>query len=1052
MIKNKFLLLLFLLLIGVKGYGQCPPGDVMTFITQMEVDSFLINYPNCVTYSGDININDVAFFGDPIFNLYGLQNLETINGFLRIYSCDSLANLSGLEGITSIDGNLSVLNNLILQNLTGLDSLVFLGGYLTIDQNDNLQNINALGNLVAVEERFNISENNNLQYLGDLDNLSSVGNDFAIHSNASLQSLGSFENLTSIGGFLSIFQNDSLQNLNGLESLSLIGESMTISGNHNLVSISSLNNLYSVGDHINIINNSSLQTLRGLENLTVVNSSLRISNHNLESLEGLENITSVGGDLLIGYTNIVSLTGLTNVETISGDLFIDHNRSLQNFTGIESLTSVSGGMRVEFNDSLQTFTGLDGLTSISGDVLIWINDNLQNLSGIGNLASIGGNLHIGSNDKLLNVNGLEKLVSVNGHISISSNDQLLDLNGLEMLTSVGDFFRIYGHYYLDNLDSFESLITVGGSLEILSNDNLQSLSGLGNLTSIGSDLYINNNDDLQTLNGLENVVYIGGDLKINNNDELSLCHIPSVCDYFDYGSGEIIIENNGPFCSHESSVLSRCGDLGKITFLNYYDLNQNGIQELLDEPFLSNSSVLIEPGGYKIYSNGKFGGVKHLYYGDYTVSFNEDDLPDWNLTSSISTYNSTLNDLNNSDTIIFGAYPANFFSKVFTHCIVGLARCNEFGTIEVFAINEGTTTITDGTLWFDVDPEVLAIAHIDTPDTLVGDHKMGWHFTNLYPGQTVKREISIQFPGPPDFPIGNFLNFSTQIDFTDINGQHSNEPSIHRVEVQCSYDPNDKLVFPQYPENYALIDEDLIYTIRFQNTGNAEAYDVVIKDLLSENLDLSTFKYITSSHEEVLSTFLNDRMLTFEFKDIFLPDSTTNFEESQGYVMYSIQANSDIDENTNIENTANIFFDYNPAVVTNTTENTMLSTFDFDEDGFNLWEDCDDNNVLVNADAIDIPNNGIDEDCDGEDAIVATKEIVTIQPQIFPNPTTSEFQIIFPNSIQGTYELRTISGKLIYQGKLHQQTTVNLERQTEGIYILLMKTDKGVWAERVVKL
>jgi len=188
--------------------------------------------------------------------------------------------------------------------------------------------------------------------------------------------------------------------------------------------------------------------------------------------------------------------------------------------------------------------------------------------------------------------------------------------------------------------------------------------------------------------------------------------------------------------------------------------------------------------------------------------------------------------------------------------------------------------------------------------------------------------------------------------------------------LRCSYDPNDKQVFPAREEesnsNYTQFDEKLTYKIRFQNTGNDTAYNVLITDTLSPLLDPSTFELIAASHPMNLQA-RNNGALHFYFTDIFLVDSLTNEPESHGFVSFNIEAYDEIEELDEIFNTANIYFDFNDAIVTNTTKNTFVEFLDMDGDGFLFYEDCDDTDASIYPGAEDIPNNDIDEDCDGED-------------------------------------------------------------------------------------
>jgi len=195
----------------------------------------------------------------------------------------------------------------------------------------------------------------------------------------------------------------------------------------------------------------------------------------------------------------------------------------------------------------------------------------------------------------------------------------------------------------------------------------------------------------------------------------------------------------------------------------------------------------------------------------------------------------------------------------------------------------------------------------------------------LVPGASLTRKVKIKVP-----PANQADQDSEYVLFSQVETEGQSgyiEEFIYSDIIRCAYDPNDKLVNPKRDDNLSLIREDLIYTIRFQNVGNYHAEYVRIEDTLDNNLDISTFQLLASSHREVLLITMDDHVVHFNFDGIFLPDSTTNLEGSNGYVMYSIAADSTILENTEINNTAHIYFDFNEAIVTNTTQNIMVSEF-----------------------------------------------------------------------------------------------------------------------------
>lgn len=136
-----------------------------------------------------------------------------------------------------------------------------------------------------------------------------------------------------------------------------------------------------------------------------------------------------------------------------------------------------------------------------------------------------------------------------------------------------------------------------------------------------------------------------------------------------------------------------------------------------------------------------------------------------------------------------------------------------------------------------------------------------------------------------------------------------------------SYDPNDKLSTPRLSTTQVAEGEFINYTVRFQNTGTDTAFTVVIADTLSSLLQTNTFEMLSSSH--TCKTIIQDNKIYFEFRNILLPDSTTNLIGSNGFVNFRIKPISSVVLNSIIPNKAAIYFDYNEPIITNTATTTI---------------------------------------------------------------------------------------------------------------------------------
>lgn len=152
----------------------------------------------------------------------------------------------------------------------------------------------------------------------------------------------------------------------------------------------------------------------------------------------------------------------------------------------------------------------------------------------------------------------------------------------------------------------------------------------------------------------------------------------------------------------------------------------------------------------------------------------------------------------------------------------------------------------------------------------------------------------------------------------DLNTDNNSFDYCYRVIN--SYDPNIKIV----NKNFVPIgfNDEIIYTIYFQNTGSAPAFNISIEDTIDSALDLNTISVLNQSHDCITSINHVNRKINFAFNSIMLPDSASNPLGSIGFVQFSIRPTLPMIASQYIYNKAYIFFDYNAPIITNSAFTT----------------------------------------------------------------------------------------------------------------------------------
>ena len=347
----------------------------------------------------------------------------------------------------------------------------------------------------------------------------------------------------------------------------------------------------------------------------------------------------------------------------------------------------------------------------------------------------------------------------------------------------------------------------------------------------------------------------------------------------------------------------------------FRDLDQNGLYDDTDLP-LTMQRTLILPDSIIAFTqyDGAYG--LRTPSGVYEIQYLPS--PNWSISTTPDQYEIELTSTGASG-IDFAVEPETEIIDLSLYLSEGFPRCHQTAYYSLSYNNRGTNS-EDGEVWFIKDPQTNFYSSYPLPSWISGD-TLSWTFSGLRPSSLEQIRLELGMPGVED----SIVRYSSLI-YRIHQGNYILEDSLGTVqEIQCAFDPNDKIVRTirtsedgkSYPE------DPLMYTIRFQNTGNDTAFQVVIRDTLDKDLDINTVEILGFSHP--MTTFIKPGgVIEFQFANILLPDSSVNEALSHGFVSYRVNAKIGIGSPAIIENRASIYFDYNPGIHTNITLNEFV--------------------------------------------------------------------------------------------------------------------------------
>ena len=495
------------------------------------------------------------------------------------------------------------------------------------------------------------------------------------------------------------------------------------------------------------------------------------------------------------------------------------------------------------------------------------------------------------------------------------NNQLtsLNLSGLTNLTTL----------YCENnqLNSLELLDLSNLIMLSCFNNQLTSLnlSGLSNLQTLWcynnqlNYLLLKNNNAELFFYGNPNLQYICADevnfpsvqQKINEYGYTSTCHVNSYCSFTPSGTFYEISGNTKFDLDNNGCNIS---DIN-YSYLRFRITNGTNIGSLISNS-LGVYYVSVQAGTYNIRPVLENPTYFNISPSNYSVNFPT------NASPFIQNFCFTANGLKSDVEVVL--LPTN------------PARPGFDADYKLVYRNKGNQ-IENGSVSLTFDDARLDYVSSNPIYNSSATNSFTWNYTNLQPFETREIKIVFNVNSPMETPAvnnGDVLNYTTTITTTNTDRTPTDNIFALDQTVVGSYDPNDKTCLQGTTITPTEVGNYVHYVIRFENTGTYPAENIVVKDMIDlVKFDIATLVPLKSSHE--FYTRINENKVEFIFENINLD---FNDATNDGYVVFKIKTKPSLVLGDTFTNNANIYFDYNFPITTNTYITTVaaLSAQDYD--------------------------------------------------------------------------------------------------------------------------